>query len=235
LITGASGGIGSSCVKRLSQNGIIVAAHYRNENNFIKEFKKDNFIETFQYDLLDPNNCEKLINAVIKKFRKIDILINNAGINIDNIALKAKEKDFDDLLNINLKSTFLLSKFASKHMLKNKYGRIINITSVIGHISSPGQGLYAASKAALTAITKTLAIELAKANILVNAIAPGFIETSMTANIKENIRQNILKKIPIARFGMPDDISGIVNFLISKDADYITGTTIHANGGIFMN
>ena len=235
IVTGASGGIGNSIVKKLNKAGAnILASGTRIEK--LEELKK-NFenIKILKFDISQSDKIAEFIeNATNELGGSLDGLVNNAGITQDNLAIRMSLEEWQKVININLTSTFLMSKFAIKKMLKNKSGKIVNITSVVGHTGNLGQANYTASKAAIVAMSKSLAIEYAKKNININCISPGFIKTAMTDNIDEKFREVIISKIPSARLGEPDDIANAVLFLSSDQSDYINGETIHVNGGMYM-
>ena len=234
LVTGASKGIGKACAEALSLAGFRVAIHYRSGAAAAKSLSATlphSF--TLQADLSEEGACEQLIKAVKAKAGRLDVLVNNAGIAVDQILALAKPTDFDLLIATNLKPVFLLSKFGSRLMLRQRGGRIINISSVVGHSGNPGQSMYSATKAAITGFTKSVALELGKANILVNSVAPGFIQTDMTAALEDKAVAALLEKIPLGRLGNATDVAGAVAFLASDAASYITGTTLHVNGGMY--
>ena len=235
IVTGASGGIGNSIVKKLNQAGAnILASGTRIEK--LEELKK-NFenIKILKFDISQSDKIAEFIeNATNELGGSLDGLVNNAGITQDNLAIRMSLEEWQKVININLTSTFLMSKFAIKKMLKNKSGKIVNITSVVGHTGNLGQANYTASKAAIVAMSKSLSIEYAKKNININCISPGFIKTAMTDNIDEKFKEVIVSKIPSARLGEPDDIANAVLFLSSDQSDYINGETIHVNGGMYM-
>ena len=235
IVTGASGGIGNSIVKKLNQAGAnILASGTRIEK--LEELKK-NFenIKILKFDISQSEKISEFIeNATNELGGSLDGLVNNAGITQDNLAIRMSLEEWQKVININLTSTFLMSKFAIKKMLKNKSGKIVNITSVVGHTGNLGQANYTASKAAIVAMSKSLAIEYAKKNININCISPGFIKTAMTDIIDEKFKEVIVSKIPSARLGEPDDIANAVLFLSSDQSDYINGETIHVNGGMYM-
>jgi len=235
IVTGASGGIGNSIVKKLNKAGAnILASGTRMEK--LEELKK-NFenIKILKFDISQSDKIAEFIeNATNELGGSLDGLVNNAGITQDNLAIRMSLEEWQKVININLTSTFLMSKFAIKKMLKNKSGKIVNITSVVGHTGNLGQANYTASKAAIVAMSKSLAIEYAKKNININCISPGFIKTAMTDNIDEKFKEVIVSKIPSARLGEPDDIANAVLFLSSDQSDYINGETIHVNGGMYM-
>ena len=235
IVTGASGGIGNSIVKKLNQAGAnILASGTRIEK--LEELKK-NFenIKILKFDISQSDKIAEFIeNATNELGGSLDGLVNNAGITQDNLAIRMSLEEWQKVININLTSTFLMSKFAIKKMLKNKSGKIVNITSVVGHTGNLGQANYTASKAAIVAMSKSLAIEYAKKNININCISPGFIKTAMTDNIDEKFKEVIVSKIPSARLGEPDDIANAVLFLSSDQSNYINGETLHVNGGMYM-
>ena len=235
IVTGASGGIGNSIIKKLNEAGAnILASGTRIEK--LEEIKKnfDN-IKILKFDISQSDKIEKFIeNATNELGGSLDCIVNNAGITQDNLAIRMSLEEWQKVININLTSTFLLSKFAIKKMLKNKSGKIVNITSVVGHTGNLGQANYTASKAGIVAMSKSLAIEYAKKNININCISPGFIKTAMTDKIDEKFKEVIISKIPSARLGEPDDIANAVLFLSSDQSNYINGETIHVNGGMYM-
>ena len=235
IITGATGGIGNSIVKRLSDAGAkILATGTRIEK--LEELKsKFNNIDILKFDISKGEEIEEFIENATKQLGGgLDCLINNAGITQDNLAIRMNIDEWKKVIDINLTSTFLLSKFAVKKMLKNKYGKIINITSVVGHTGNLGQANYTASKAGIVAMSKSLAIEYAKKNININCISPGFIKTDMTDKIEEKFKEAIISKIPSSRLGEPEDVANAVHFLASDQSNYINGETIHVNGGMYM-
>ena len=234
LITGATGGIGNSLVKKfLSLEGNILATGTNDEklNNLKKNYPK---IEILKFDISQHEKIENFIEDASSKLNGLDVLINNAGITLDNLSLRMKNEEWQKVIDINLTSTFFLCKFSIKKMLKNKYGRIINISSIVGHTGNLGQSNYAASKAGIVAMSKSLAIEYAKKNITINCISPGFIQSRMTDNIEESVKSTLTSKIPMSRLGTGEDVSNSVVFLSSDAASYITGETLHVNGGMDM-
>ncbi len=235
LVTGASGGIGNSIVKSLSENGANILASGTKIEKLEK--LKSNFpsIQILKFDISKNEEIEKFIDDATNKLGgNLDCLVNNAGVTQDNLAIRMTLDEWKKVIDINLTSTFLLSKFAIKKMLKNKSGKIINITSVVGHTGNLGQSNYTASKAGIVAMSKSLAIEYAKKNININCISPGFIQTAMTDKIDEKFKEIIISKIPSARLGQPEDIANAVLFLASNNSDYINGETLHVNGGLYM-
>jgi len=238
LVTGGSRGIGAACAIALGRAGYRVAVHYRSDEDAARQVVQDigeGQAVAFRFDLTMEGACAELVKAVKAELGSLDVLVNNAGLSIDQILPLAKPSDFDLLLNTNLKPVFLLAKAASRIMIKQKSGRIINITSVVGHTGNPGQSMYAATKAAITAFTQSIAQELGAAGILANCVAPGFIETDMTKDLREEVKQMILSRIPLKRLGQVDEVAAAVEFLASSKASYITGTTLHVNGGMFTS
>ncbi len=235
VVTGATGGIGNSIVKKLYENGANVLATGTKVEKLDELKKKFNQIKILQFDISQLQKIENFIEEVSKKFEgNIDCIINNAGITQDNLAIRMSLDEWKKVIDINLTSTFLICKFAIKKMLKNKKGKIINITSVVGHSGNTGQSNYTASKAGIVAMSKSLALEYAKKNININCISPGFIKTAMTDKIDEKFKELIVSKIPSARLGEPEDIANAVIFLASNHSDYINGETLHVNGGMYM-
>ena len=235
IVTGASGGIGNSIIKKLSHSGAnILASGTRTEklNELKNEFKN---IKVLKFDISQNEKIEEFIESATQKLGgNLDCIVNNAGVTQDNLAIRMSLEEWQKVININLTSTFLMSKSAIKKMLKNKYGKIVNITSVVGHTGNLGQANYTASKAGIIAMSKSLAIEYAKKNINVNCISPGFIKTAMTEKLDDKYKEAIISKIPSARLGDPDDIAYAVQFLCSNQSDYINGETLHVNGGMYM-
>ena len=235
IVTGASGGIGYSIVKRLNEAGAnILASGTRIEK--LEELKK-NFegIKILKFDISQSKKIEEFIEKATNELGgSLDGIVNNAGITQDNLAIRMSLDEWQKVININLTSTFLMSKFAIKKMLKNKSGKIVNITSVVGHTGNLGQANYTASKAGIIAMSKSLATEYAKKNININCISPGFIKTAMTDKIDDKFKEVIISKIPSARLGEPDDIANAVLFLSSDQSNYINGETLHVNGGMYM-
>ena len=234
LVTGATGGIGDSIVKKfLSLDASVFGTGTNNEK--LEELKK-NYpkIETAKFDISEHEKIDEFIEKVFSKLGGLDILINNAGITKDNLSLRMKNDEWQKIIDINLSSTFYLCKSAIKKMLKNKFGRIVNITSIVGHTGNIGQANYSASKAGVVAMSKSLAIEYAKKNISVNCVSPGFIQTKMTEKISEEMKNTLLSRIPMNKLGTADDVSNTVAFLCSESSSYITGETIHVNGGMYM-
>jgi len=234
IVTGASGGIGNSIVEKLNECGAnVLASGTRLEK--LEELKnKFNKIKILKFDISQSDKIEEFIDNAANELGGLDCIVNNAGITQDNLAIRMSIDEWKKVIDINLTSTFLMSKFAIKKMLKNKKGKIINITSVVGHTGNLGQANYTASKAGLVAMSKSLAIEYAKKNINVNCISPGFIKTAMTDKIDEKFKEVIVSKIPSARLGEPEDIANAVLFLASENSNYINGETLHVNGGMYM-
>ena len=234
IVTGASGGIGNSIIEKLNECGAnILASGTRIEKlEALKNKFKD--IKILKFDISQTDKIEDFIETSTKELGGLDCIVNNAGITQDNLAIRMSIEEWKKVIDINLTSTFLLSKFAIKKMLKNKKGKIINITSVVGHTGNLGQANYTASKAGIIAMSKSLAIEYAKKNINVNCVSPGFIKTAMTDKIDEKFKEIIISKIPSARLGEPEDIANAVLFLSSEKSDYINGETLHVNGGMYM-
>jgi len=235
LITGGAQGFGFDIAKKFLNSDANVIIWDNDEKELKNAVKKINNSK-LSYNVVDVSNFEKINQTVleINKKTNIDILINNAGINMDNLSLRMKDEEWKKVIDVNLGSTFFLCKYAIKKMLKNKYGRIVNITSVVGHTGNLGQSNYAASKAAIIGMSKSLAIEYAKKNITINCVSPGFIQSSMTDRIVESIKAALTSRIPMSRLGTGEDVSNTVAFLSSESASYITGETIHVNGGMYM-
>jgi len=235
LITGASGGIGGALVKKfVSLEGNVLGTGTKTEK--LDLIKKNNpSIKVKKFDISDHSRIEEFIENVALELDGLDILINNAGINADNLSLRMKDEEWKKVVDVNLTSTFLLSKYAIKKMLNYKFGRIVNITSVVAHTGNLGQSNYSASKAGLIGMSKSLAIEYAKKNITVNCVSPGFIVSDMTMNIAEKVKLYLTSRIPMGKLGTGEDVSNCVVFLSSELASYITGETIHVNGGMYMS
>ena len=235
IVTGASGGIGSSIIEKLNNNGAnILASGTKIEK--LEELKK-NFdkIKILKFDISQNEKIEEFIENATKQLGgSLDCIVNNAGITQDNLAIRMSLDEWQKVIDINLTSTFLMSKTSIKKMLKNKSGKIVNITSVVGHTGNLGQANYTASKAGIIAMSKSLSIEYAKKNININCISPGFIKTAMTEKIDDKFKEIIVSKIPSGRLGEPEDIANAVLFLASNQSDYINGETLHVNGGMYM-
>ena len=235
LITGASGGIGNALIKKfVSLGGDVLGTGTKAEKlDIIKKLHPT--IKVKKFDISEHARIEDFIENVFLELGGIDILINNAGMNSDNLSLRMKDDEWKKVIDINLTSTFLLSKYVIKKMLKNKYGRVVNITSVVGHTGNLGQSNYSASKAGIIGMSKSLAIEYAKKNITINCVSPGFIVTDMTMNIAEKVKLYLTSRIPMGRLGSGEDVSNCVAYLSSDQASYITGETMHVNGGMYMS
>jgi 3-oxoacyl-[acyl-carrier protein] reductase len=235
IVTGASGGIGNSIIKKLNEAGANILATGTRIEKLEELKKKYEGIKILKFDISQIDKIEDFIdNATNELGGSLDCIINNAGITQDNLAIRMTLDEWQKVININLTSTFLMSKFSIKKMLKNKSGKIVNITSVVGHTGNLGQANYTASKAGIVAMSKSLAIEYAKKNININCISPGFIKTAMTDKIDDKFKEVIVSKIPSARLGEPDDIANAVLFLSSEQSNYINGETLHVNGGMYM-
>jgi len=234
IVTGASGGIGNSIVEKLNECGANILASGTRLEKLEELRNKFNKIKILKFDISQSDKIEEFIDNAANELGGLDCIVNNAGITQDNLAIRMSIDEWKKVIDINLTSTFLMSKFAIKKMLKNKKGKIINITSVVGHTGNLGQANYTASKAGLVAMSKSLAIEYAKKNINVNCISPGFIKTAMTDKIDEKFKEVIVSKIPSARLGEPEDIANAVLFLASDNSNYINGETLHVNGGMYM-
>ncbi|MED3573449.1 3-oxoacyl-[acyl-carrier-protein] reductase [Cytobacillus praedii] len=239
LVTGASRGIGREIALGLAKQGADVVVNYsgREEraNQVVAEIKElgRNAIAV-QCDVSNGESVGNMVKATIDTYGKLDILVNNAGITKDNLLMRMKEEEWDDVININLKGVFLCTKAVTRQMMKQRSGRIINISSIVGVSGNPGQANYVAAKSGVIGLTKTTAKELSSRGITVNAIAPGFITTDMTDKLTEDVKDQMLKQIPLARFGEPSDIANVVVFLASEDSRYMTGQTLHVDGGMVM-
>ena len=234
LITGATGAIGRSLVEKfVFLQGNVLATGTKSEK---LDLLKKNFpkINILKFDISEHSKIEEFIENVSSQLVGLDILVNNAGINMDNLSLRMKDEEWKKVINVNLSSTFFLCKYAIKKMLKNKYGRIVNITSIVGHTGNLGQTNYAASKAGIIGMSKSLAVEYAKKNITINCVSPGFIQSNMTDKIVESIKAVLTSRIPMSKLGTGEDVANTVAFLSSDSASYITGETIHVNGGMYM-
>jgi len=235
LITGATGTIGGELVKKfISLEGNVLATG-TNTDKLDSLKKQHTNIKVKKFDISEHSRIEEFIDNVTLELGGLDILINNAGMNIDNLSIRMKTEEWKKVIDVNLSSCFLLSKHSIKKMLKSKYGRIINITSIVGHTGNLGQSNYAAAKAGIIAMSKSLAIEYAKKNITVNCVSPGFIVSKMTTNIAEKVKIFLTSRIPMGKLGTGEDVSNSVAFLSSEQASYITGETLHVNGGMYMS
>ena len=239
FITGSTRGIGKQIAITLAKNSYDVVINYRNENEDLINTKKE--IEAqhvkclaVQGDIANFEDCKRMLKEAIDKFGKIDVLVNNAGITKDMLLMRMKKEDFEQVIDVNLIGTFNMTKNAISYMMKARSGRIINLSSVVGLVGNAGQTNYSASKAGIIGFTKSLAKEVASRNILVNAVAPGFIQTAMTDVLKEEIKEEIAKSIPLRRMGTVQDVANVVKFLASEDSSYITGQVIHVDGGMLM-
>ena len=235
IVTGASGGIGNSIVEKLSKNGANILATGTKKEKLDELKSKFKNLKVLKFDISQSDKIEEFIeNATNELGGNLDCIVNNAGITQDNLAIRMNFEEWKKVIDINLSSTFLLSKHSIKKMLKNKKGKIINITSVVGHTGNLGQANYTAAKAGIIAMSKTLAIEYARKNININCISPGFIKTSMTDKIDTKFKEMIISKIPSGRLGEPEDVANAVLFLASDLSNYINGETLHVNGGMYM-
>ena len=234
LITGASGGIGNALVKKfVALGGNVLGTGTKAEKLEIIKEQYPN-IKIKKFDISEHSRIEEFVDNAVLELGGLDILINNAGKNMDNLSLRMKDDEWKKFIDLNLTSTFLLSKHSIKKMLKNKFGRIVNITSIVGHTGNTGQANYAASKAGIIAMSKSLATEYAKKNITINCVSPGFIISDMSMNIAEKVKLYLTSRIPMGKLGTGDDVSNSAAFLSSDQASYITGETIHVNGGMYM-
>ena len=235
IVTGASGGIGNSIVEKLSKNGANILATGTKKEKLDELKSKFKNLKVLIFDISQNDKIEEFIeNATNELGGNLDCIVNNAGITQDNLAIRMNFEEWKKVIDINLSSTFLLSKYSIKKMLKNKKGKVINITSVVGHTGNLGQANYTAAKAGIIAMSKTLAIEYARKNININCISPGFIKTAMTDKIDTKFKEMIISKIPSGRLGEPEDVANAVLFLASDHSNYINGETLHVNGGMYM-
>jgi len=235
IVTGASGGIGNSIAEKLHEQGANILATGTRIEKLEDLAKKFNGVKTLKFDISQHEKIEEFINEATEKLGgSLDGIVNNAGITKDNLTIRMSLEEWTKVIDINLTSTFLMCKYSIKKMLKNKSGKIVNITSVVGHTGNVGQANYTASKAGIVAMSKSLAIEYAKKNININCISPGFISTAMTDQIDEKYKEAIIAKIPSNKLGKPEDIANAVTFLSSDQSDYINGETIHVNGGMYL-
>lgn len=239
FVTGATRGIGKQIAITFAKEGYDVAINYRKENEDLENAKKsieENGVKCFavQGDVSSFKDCERFVKEIINEYGKIDVLVNNAGITKDTLLMRMKKEDFERVIDVNLVGTFNVTKNVIPYMMKARYGRIINISSVVGISGNTGQTNYSASKAGIIGFTKSLAKEIASRNILVNAVAPGFIETNMTDILKDEVKEAISKQIPLNRMGKAEDVANVVKFLASEDSSYITGQVINIDGGMLM-
>ncbi len=236
ILTGSTGILGGSILKTLYEANANIIATGTNQSKLDIIKKKYPKIITKQFDISKHSFIENFIEDCDQDFKnKIDVLINNAGIALDNLTIRMKEDEWKKVIELNLSSSFLLSKYSIKKMIRNKNGKIINITSIVGHTGNIGQANYAASKAGLLGMSKSLAIEYGKKNIKINCVSPGFIKSEMTDKIADNFKKSLQEKISLDRFGEPEDVANAVVFLCSRMSDYITGETIHVNGGMYFS
>lgn len=239
LVTGAGRGIGRQIAVKLAEQGITVIVNYNGSKeaaeSVVNEIAESGGkAKAVKCNVADYKETEEMISSIVKEFGRLDILVNNAGITVDNLMVRMTEEDFDKVININLKGAFNTIKHVNRQMIKQRYGRIVNISSVVGVTGNAGQANYAASKAGIIGLTKSAAKELASRNVTVNAVAPGFIQTEMTDKLPENVKEQMQSQIPLKRLGTTEDIAAAVAFLISEDASYITGQVIEVNGGMNM-
>lgn len=239
LITGASRGIGKLIALAFAEEGANIGVNDVVDNEFVTETLEEikaaggnGFF--LKADVSNPEEVKAMVKSFEQEFGGVDVLINNAGITKDNLLIRMKEAEWDAVININLKGTFNCIQAVSKGMMKKRYGKIVNISSIVGFSGNAGQANYVASKSGVMGLTKTAAIELASRGIRVNAVAPGFIETAMTNNLPEDVKEAMMSKIALGSFGQPEDIAKAAKFLASEDSDYITGQVIHVNGGMYM-
>ena len=239
LITGATRGIGREIALELAENGMDIAINYRSESDIPEDLKGE--IEAYnvrcefvQADVSDFEQCERMVKETIEKFGKIDVLVNNAGITRDGLIMRMKKEDFESVIDVNLVGTFNVTRNVIPHMIKQRAGRIVNLASVVGVAGNAGQTNYSASKAGVIGFTKSLAKEVASRNILVNAVAPGFIDTDMTKVLSDSVKEGINAQIPLKRMGTPREVAKVVKFLASEDSSYVTGQVINIDGGMVM-
>lgn len=239
IITGSSRGIGAATAVKLAENGADIVINYNNDIDGAKKTaeKIRNLNQKaliIQGDVSDPNQAKNLIKETINELSKIDILVNNAGITKDGLLLRMKEKDFNAVIDINLKGTFNCTKHAIRYMMKQNEGKIVNLSSVVGLMGNAGQANYAASKAGIIGFSKSIAKEVSKRGININVVAPGYIQTDMTEKLPQNVKDKMLENIPLNRFGQPDDVANVILFLVSRLANYVNGQTINIDGGMLM-
>ena len=239
IVTGASRGIGRAIALSLASSGANVVVNYAGSEAAAHEVaneieKMGRKAVLFQADVSDGEKVSQMVKKTLEEFGRVDILVNNAGITRDNLLMRMKDSEWDQVINTNLKGVYNCIKAVTRPMMKQRAGRIINISSVVGSLGNPGQANYVAAKAGVIGLTKSVAREMASRGITVNAVAPGFIETDMTAKLGEDIQTSLMAQIPLQRLGQPDDIANMVRFLCSDEASYITGQTIHVDGGMYM-
>jgi 3-oxoacyl-[acyl-carrier protein] reductase len=235
LVTGATGGIGGALIEKFNSLGGNIFATGTNTEKLNQIKKNYTNIKVKKFDISEHSRIEEFIENVTLELGGLDIIINNAGRTLDNLSIRMKDDEWKKIIDINLTSTFLLTKYSIKQMLKNKFGRVVNITSVVGHTGNAGQTNYSASKAGIIGMSKSFAIEYAKKNITINCVSPGFIISDMTMNIAEKVKLYLTSRIPMGKLGTGEDVSNCVAFLSSEQASYITGETIHVNGGMYMS
>ena len=234
LVTGGSKGIGKACCYELRERGYSIALHYRSsDEDALKLASELSDCKLYKSDLSDPVASEELIKTIKNDYGRLDVLVNNAGAVLNKLVALSKIEDFRQLLSVNLESAFMLSKGASRLMMRQKSGSIINVSSVVAFTGNKGGSLYSATKGALVSFSKSLAIELGGVGIRVNCVAPGYIETNMTEELPDVTKENLLSQIPLGRFGKPEEVAKLVGFLASEEASYLTGSTFHVNGGLF--
>ena len=238
FITGGTRGIGKKIAITLAKDGYDIAINYRKENDDLENIKNEIEKTNVKFlavkgDVTDIDSTQQMVNDIIKEYGKIDVLVNNAGITKDTLLVRIKKEEFEDVIDVNLIGTFNITKNVIPYMIKQRKGRIINISSVVGISGNAGQTNYSASKAGIIGFTKSLAKEVGSRNILVNAVAPGFIETQMTDILKDEVKEEISKKIPLKRMGTVEDVANVVKFLTSEDSSYITGQVIQVDGGMY--
>ncbi|CDB31501.1 3-oxoacyl-[acyl-carrier-protein] reductase [Clostridium sp. CAG:575] len=238
FITGGTRGIGKKIAITLAKDGYDIAINYRKENDDLENIKNEIEKTNAKFlavkgDVTDIDSTQQMVNDIIKEYGKIDVLVNNAGITKDTLLVRMKKEEFEDVIDVNLIGTFNITKNVIPYMIKQRKGRIINISSVVGISGNAGQTNYSASKAGIIGFTKSLAKEVGSRNILVNAVAPGFIETQMTDILKDEVKEEISKKIPLKRMGTVEDVANVVKFLTSEDSSYITGQVIQVDGGMY--
>jgi 3-oxoacyl-[acyl-carrier protein] reductase len=239
LVTGGSRGIGRACALALSRAGAFVVINYRGNQAAAEESLRAIVAhggrgEILAFDVADEPQIDEAVKNIVDRHKKIDIVVNNAGVTIDNLLMRTKAADWDQVVGTNLKGTVLCTKIVSRHMIRQHYGRIINLSSVVGQMGNVGQSLYAASKAGIIGFTKAMAREVASRGVTVNAVAPGFIDTDMTARLPEKMREESLRAIPLGRFGTGEDVATAVVFFAAPQAGYITGQVLGVNGGLYM-
>ncbi len=239
IVTGGTRGIGRAIVSRLAEEGVNLAISYRSNDDAAEETAEkvrscSVECELFKGDVASPASVEALFRGVSEAFGQVDILVNNAGITRDNLMMRMKEEEFDEVLRTNLKGTYLCTRAALRPMVRARWGRIVNVSSVVGLVGNAGQANYAASKAGIIGFTKSVAREVAQRGITVNAVAPGYVETKLTGSLPENVKEQVRSQIPAGRFGEPEEIAEVVTFLAAEEAGYVTGQTIAVDGGMTM-